>query len=465
VGFCRRNTNKPFNVFVALQNIVLHTAHIVLTPVADLHLGSASDSTARQAHYQAFNALFAPLFTWVNNGPEFTSASYRFTGINTAESFLFNEQTVYIEFTWLAWLMAAIWLTLRWRDPQLLWARFHAASYPVWIVTYAASSRYIEGFSVYLGYATIVMAPAMVYAFAPIRRPRLALIRLMVLAAIAVTQAFFAASILYTSPAKNLSVLARTPVRPFSRGFTVDQSVTDEIGRAENGVYHHSIAWGQPYWAFMAFHPEIKQFLASQPIPIQAPPGEADDPVSVALRYSRYFLTPQPDSPALHVYSFPQFPAYGHAVPIRIPDKVSPGMTWIGDLLFALGPEWAFAAGNGVETRFPGRDKYIVLPYEELSNFGRTAEPIIRITPTIYGLGSKDDLEFRFDVTIDGKIVSSTDWQTVPEADLATPGIKPGNAALTVYVRNDNAGGTVYSTEEVLQSTKPLRLAGPAALR
>jgi hypothetical protein len=140
-------------------------------------------------------------------------------------------------------------------------------------------------------------------------------------------------------------------------------------------------------------------------------------------------------------------------------------MTWIGDLLFALGPEWAFAAGNGVETRFPGRDKYIVVPYEELSNFGRTAEPIIRITPSIYGLGSKDDLKFRFDVRIDGKIVSSTDWQAVPEANLATPGIKPGNAALTVYIRNDNAGGTVYSTEAVLQSTKPLPLSGPAPPR
>src|SRR4029078_9228694 len=134
--------------------------------------------------------------------------------------------------------------------------------------------------------------------------------------------------ILYQRPPKNRARLADTPVLPSSRGFTVDQTVTNEIGMAKGGVYHHSIAWGQPYWAFMAYHPEVKHFLASQS---NAMAGTA----------------------ALQVYSFPQFPAYGHAVPIRIPDKASAGLTWIGNLLFALGPEWVFAAGNGVETRFP----------------------------------------------------------------------------------------------------------------
>ena len=443
--------NKPFNAAVALQNIVLQTANVVLSPIADLHLGSAIDSRPRALHYQAFNDWVAPLFAWVDNGPAFMSVGYRFTGINTANSVLFNEQTVYIGFTWLVWLIAAFWLVSRWRDPQLLWGRFHAASFPVWILTYAATSRYIEGFSVYLGYATIVMAPVMVFAFAPIKRVRLAQLRLVMLAAVAATQVFFAASILYTSPAKSLTVLSRTPVQPASRGFTVDQSVTDEVGMARSGVYHHSIAWGQPYWAFMAFHPEVKHFLASRSNSTAAQSGEASNPAADPL-------APQEGSPALHVYSFPQFPAYGHAVPIRIPDMASPGLTWIGDLMFALGPEWAFAAGNGVETRFPGRDKYVVVPYEELSNFGRTAEPIIRISPLIYGLGAEDDLKFRFEVRIDGKIVSSSDWQAAPAADLVTPGLKPGGGVLTVYVRNDNASGSIYSANVVLQSTKPLEL-------
>ncbi len=244
--FVAQVQNKPFDAFVALQNIVLQTARAVLTPIADLHLGSAVDGRPRALHYQAFNAWLAPLFAWVDNGPAFMSVGYRFAGINTANSVLFNEETVYIGFTWLVWLVAAIWLFSRWRDSRLLWARFHAASFPLWIVTYAAASRYIEGFAVYLGYATIVMAPVMVFAFAPIERVRLAQLRLAVLALVAGTHVFFAASILYTSPVRNLRMLTWMPVWPVSKGFAVDQSVTDEIGMAKNGVYHHSIAWGQP---------------------------------------------------------------------------------------------------------------------------------------------------------------------------------------------------------------------------
>jgi hypothetical protein len=164
----------------------------------------------------------------------------------------------------------------------------------------------------------------------------------------------------------------------------------------------------------------------------------------------------------LHVYSFVQVPAYGNAVPVHIPDKATPGLTWIGDLLFALGPEWVFAAGNGVETRFPGRDKYIVLAFSELSEFGRIAEPIVHFSSVVYGLGVEDDLKFRFEMKIDGNLVASTDWQATPDADLKTVGLRPGNGVLTVFVRNDNAGGTVYSTDVTLQSTAPLLLrAGP----
>jgi hypothetical protein len=455
--FAAQVQNKPFHLQVALQTIVLFAAETVLTPVADLHL---PPFVSRGLYYEHFNAVFAPFFTWVNNGPEYTSAFYRFTGINSSAAVMFNEQTIFIGFTWVLAIMSVLWLARKWIDPRAVWARFHIASFPVWFVTYAATSRYIEGVSVYLAYATIVAAPAMVYAFAPIKRARIARMRLIVLAAIAIAQVFFAAGILLSNPVKNLLLLARTPVRPISKGFLVDQSVTNEIGRAKSGVYQFSIAWEQPYWAFMAFHPEIKQFLASQPTPIPVPPDEPNDAVSQALRYSRYVLMSPPESKALDLYSFPQFPAYGHAIPVRIPDKASPGLTLIGDLLFA-GPEWVFAAGNEVESRFAGRDKYIVVPYVEPDDFGRNAEPTVRVSSVVYGLGSKDDLKFRFEVKVEAKVISQSDWQAVPSVDLATTGMKSGNAVLTMYVRNDNARGTIYSTDVILQSTKPTVLPAP----
>jgi hypothetical protein len=195
--------------------------------------------------------------------------------------------------------------------------------------------------------------------------------------------------------------------------------------------------------------------MARTPDPIPVPAGDRNDPASVSLRYSRYVLMPRSGEPYFHVYSFRQVPAYGHAVPIRITDKATLGLTWIGDLLFSLGPEWVFGAGNGVETRHPGRDKYIVLPFDELSAFGRDQEPVIRFSSTVYGLGRDDNLAFRFEMKVGGEVVATTPWQATPAAELPTVGRKGNDAVLTVFVRNDGAGGAVYSADVVIGSTQP----------
>jgi hypothetical protein len=445
--------NRPFNLHAALQNITLYTAQIVLTPLADLHSNFNYVTSAQ--YYEGFNRLFKPLFTWVDNGPAYTSVFYRFTGINSSSAIFFNELTVFIGFTWLVALIAGVWLFSRRKDPSLTWARFHVVSLPVWIVTFAAMTRYIEGFTVYLGYAAIVVSPIFVYAFAPIDRLRLDQVRWLILAFVAVTHCYFAATVLFTSLPRNLRVLHRAASLPASPGFAIDPSVEEEIGRARAGVFDHSIAWEQPHWIYMAYHPEILQFMARIPNPIPVPADAPTDPASIALHFSRYVAMPYPGEPYLHVYSFPQIPVYGNAVPVRIPDKASPGLTLIGKVLFALGPEWIFAAGNNVDQRHPNADKYVVLYFLVENNFGHEPEPVVRFTSTIYGLGPKDDLKFRFELRVDGVLKSSTTWQSTPEAQVKTTELKGKNSLLIVYVRNDNAGGAVYSTQFDPLSKKP----------
>ena len=457
--FNQQLLNKPFNWRVAVQTSVVYLTQVVLTPFADLHV--ALNPTVRAQHYENFNRIFAPLFSWVDNGAAYTSASYRFSGINSPSAVAFNEQTLFIGFTWLAAILAGIWLATRRGDKRAIWPRFQLASLPVWLVTFAAMTRYIEGVTVYLGYAAIVAAPAMVFAFAPVRSLRLDRIRWALLAFVVTTQCFFALDIFATSSPRNLIALMRAPHWPASRGFSIEASVLREIGESRDGLTNRSIAWGQPFWTTMFANPQVRQLLAANPDPIPVPPDAASDPASIALRYSHYVLMPKPDDRRLHLFLFPQTPAYGHVIVIRIPDKPSPGFTWIGDIQFSLGPEWVFAAGNGVELRHPGRDKYVLLPIQEFSDFGRNAEPKIRIPPVVYGLGARDDLKFRFELKIDGKLAGSSDWQQAPSVDLATPGLKPGNGVLTVFVRNDSAGGTTYSTDTVLQGTVPTLLLPP----
>jgi hypothetical protein len=451
--------NKPFNGHVAMQTAVDYLTQVVLTPFADLHV--ALNPGARAQHYENFNRLVAPLFSWVDNGAAYTSASYRFSGINSPSAVAFNEQTIFIGFGWLAAIIAGIWLATRRGDSRAVWPRFQLASLPVWLVTFAAMTRYIEGVTVYLGYAVIVAAPALVFAFAPVRSVRLDRVRWALLAFVAATHCFFALDIFATSSPRNLIALMRAPHWPASRGFSVEDSVLAEIGQSRDGLTNRSIAWGQPFWATMFANPQVTQFLASNPNLIPAPPGAPGDAVSLALRYSRYVVMPKPDDGRLHLFLFPQTPAYSHVIVIRIPDKPSPGLTWIGDIQFSVGPEWVFAAGNRVELRHPGRDKYVLLPIQEFSEFGRNAEPKIRIPPIVYGLGERDDLKFRFELKVDGKVTASSDWQQAPSVDLATPGLKPGNAVLTVFVRNDSAGGTMYATDIVLRGTSPIQLSRP----
>jgi hypothetical protein len=453
--FSEQILNKPFNVYAALQTTGLFLAQMILTPVADLMLLDNWEN--RAPPYAKFNQSVAPLFTWVNNGPAFTSAFYRFTGVNSSSADMYNEQTVFIGFTWVVAVIASLWLFLGRSKSVFLWGRFQLLSFPVWFVSFAASTKYIEGFTVYLSYALVVAGPALVYAFAPFSNRGLSLLRWALLAMVAIAHVALDRTGYYVSAGRNLLLLRQAAAWPLSTGFSVDDAILTETRVAKAGVVSYSIAWGQPYWPFMAFNPRIPQFMAYYPATSVAPAGAPADAISEQLNFSRYVLSPKAGDRRLHVFTFPQFPMWGRAIPVRIADRTTSGLTLIGSLGFALGPEWVFAAGNGVAGRFPGRDKYIVQRFEELSNFGHTADPAIALSSVIYGLEHGDAFSFRHELQIDGAVVASTEWSRTPKQEFKASGLGQNNGVLTFYVRND-ATGRVYSTALPLRSTKPLQL-------
>ena len=446
--------NQPFSWRTALQTNILYFAQVILTPIADLHIAF---STAQRAHhYEAFNKLFATLFTWVSNSERFVSVGYRFVGVSTPSAKVFNEYTVFIGFTWLVWLIAAVRLFTARRTPNVVWGRFYVASLPVWFLTYASSMRYIEGVAVYLGYATIIVAPALVFAFAPIKRAWLDLLRWAVLAFVAATHCLFALNILFTSSPRNLIVAWRAPKLPISRGFAIDNGALDEIAKAADGVVDHTIAWQQPHWAFMAYYPAIRHYFAPRPAVIEPFPGVPQRTEPYEVSFSRFAAMPAPDDKRLNIYTFRQQPRWGD-VAIRIPDKASPGLTWIGEVRFSFGTEWVFAAGNDVATRHPGNDKYVALHFDEVSNFGHDPQPYINIGGVFYGLGPSDDLGFRYEVRIDGGLTDETEWNISPHAKLKVDGLPEANGVLTAFVRN-NATGNVYQKDVTLRGREPLPL-------
>ncbi|MGO4677621.1 hypothetical protein AB4Z40_32500 [Bosea sp. 2YAB26] len=431
-AFARLVLNTPFNPLVAIQTIAVYAAQIALSPFPDI-LPNAGYSGARIPHYMAFNALFQPLFGWVDNGPAFTSVGYRFTGIVSNSAFLLNEQTVMLGFSWIAVLVATAWLATH-RNQASPWALWLSVAFPAWFLGWAASTKYIEGIPVYIAYAAVISSPSWAFALGPIASTFWSRVRWFAIFLIGVTHILTAVSVLTLNTSRSAAATLSGKFKlPRSVTFTVDQSVTDELLLAKAGITNHTIDWGQPNWVFMAFNPQIPQKLSTSGFP--DPAGNIADPT-------------------LHVFPIRQFPAFGHAA-MKITRKTTPGLTKIGELLFALGPEWVFAIGNGVETRHFGATGYIVFTFNEVSDFGHDSKPFLDVQPRVLGLGGGDDLSFRHILKVDGHVVDRTDWAQTPGARLSTAGMNADNGVLTIEVRNNKADGHIDSIDVRLRSAKP----------
>ena len=98
--------------------------------------------------------------------------------------------------------------------------------------------------------------------------------------------------------------------------------------------------------------------------------------------------------------------------------------------------------------------RYIGFHFYEVSNFGHDPKPILQMTQVVFGLAPQDRLAFRYELKIDGKLIDKTEWRGEPVAQLNTQGLSASNGVLTIFVRNDNAGGTVWSTDVRLRAMK-----------
>jgi hypothetical protein len=439
-AFTDQVANTPFKWRVGLQTVVLYAAQVTLTPIVDVL--SPLDLPGRTAAYAALDQLTKPMFWWVSNAPDFTSSSYQFKGPSNSVAVLYNENTLLIGFSWIAFFIAGLQLKSSWRNPARRWAQLQWLSFPFWFLTWAASTRYIEGIGVYLAVPLIVAGPTLIYSCQRINSRWISAVRWTALGLVVASHCIIDFKIFDSSPVYNLTMVSGPARLPLSRGFSIEQSVVDELGRAHAGIIDHTLVWGQPHWVTMAFQPQIRHQLAWYP-------PSARPPCRLCLRNR-----PPIGDNALELYQFRQIPAYG-VVPVHLSGLENSGLTWIGDLNFVFGPEWVFASGNGVEKRFPGRNGYVVVTFTEDDNQG--PEPRIIIGAT-YGIGTQNRLSFRYTLQIAGIEADHSDWSKTPEAVLRAPGLQAGNGRLRVDIRNDDQGGKIYSTEVSLRGTQPTPL-------
>ncbi|HEX8168854.1 MAG TPA: hypothetical protein VF601_24085 [Beijerinckiaceae bacterium] len=416
--------NKPFKPTAGLQNLVLHAVQTALSPLPDLNPSKLLEQ--RQAFHAAFNRAFAPLFAWVNQGPDYMSVSYRFVGPSQSTGWYLGENSVDLGFSWLL-LIAGLVAAVRLRD---LGGIALGCAFAAWFVTYCLMTRYIEGFSVYLAYAFIVSSPVLAFAFA---RTGGTALRLALLAFVAVTHLVLDLNVLRFNLSRNLPAAVHAPGWPVNPP-QVDAAVVEAI-KAHGGARFMSNHWEVAYWKLIAPYKEGRYAVGSPHLP---------------------------DPAHLNIYSVQKMPVY-NAVPVRIPDKRSPGLTLIGSYGSAYGPEWAFGMGAGIEGRAPSRSGYIVLEVAEATNYGQETATTLDVQPWVWGLFPDDGLQFRYVLKAPGGEETVSDWAEAPARKLPKPpSLAAGiaGATLTIAVRRRDGAGTPVVADFPLGSTVPREFPG-----
>ncbi|MFL5324132.1 MAG: hypothetical protein ACJ8A4_07750 [Microvirga sp.] len=419
-GFSDLVLNKPFKLLAGLQNLVLHVVQTAASPLPDLN--PARDIQARLSFHTAFNQAAAGLFTWVNQGPEYMSVSYRFVGPSQSTGWYLGENSVDIGFVYLIGVVAfGVALRRRIAVGIALGSAFVA-----WFVTYSLMTRYIEGFSVYLNYAFIVASPGLVFFWLKGSR-RFDALRLALLGFAAATHLVLDANVLRFNVSRNLGtarVATSWPVNPPA----VDATIVEAI-KANGGARLMATHWEVAYWYLIVPYKEGRYSVASPHLP---------------------------DPGGLNIFSFQKLPVYSY-VPIRIPDKRSPGLTLIGSYGSAYGPEWAFATGRGVDEAVSSRSRYVVLQLQEQTNFGQQAASTLDILPTVWGLAPADALQFRYVLRGSGGEETVSDWSDAPARALPRPANLKGST-LVVEIREKDSPKAPVVTEFPLGSTEPFAL-------
>ena len=419
-GFSDLVLNKPFKLLAGLQNLVLHAVQTAASPLPDLN--PSRDIQARLAFHTAFNQAAAGLFTWVNQGPEYMSVSYRFVGPSQSTGWYLGENSVDIGFVYLIGIVA-LGVALRRR---IAIGIALGSAFVAWFVTYSLMTRYIEGFSVYLIYAFIVASPGLVFFWLKGSR-RFDALRLALLGFVAATHLVLDANVLRFNVSRNLGtarVATSWPVNPPA----VDATIVEAI-KANGGARLMATHWEVAYWYLMAPYKEGRYSVASPHLP---------------------------DPGGLNIFSFQKLPVYNY-VPIRIPDKRSPGLTLIGSYGSAYGPEWAFATGRGVDEQVSSRSRYVVLQLQEQTNFGQQAASTLDILPTVWGLAPADALQFRYVLRGSGGEETVSDWSDAPARALPRPANLKGST-LVIEIREKDSPKAPVVTEFPLGSTEPFAL-------
>ncbi len=388
----------------SLQNLLIYTAQMTLSPIADMNFWPVAND--RQHFNAVLNSIFDPLIKpLLDTDQSFYHFSYRFVGITLPVSVRFVEFSLWSAFIWLLWPWQGA-LALRQKFPMRPLFFLLAITPPLWLVLWSFSTLYMEGTATYFTYYLVCAAPAAVFAFAPIRRHMLNELRWVVVVLVALTSLLISFNLVMYSGFRAIPDLFYARVWPYDWDL-FDQRIIDEIRRADRAriVLTHEKT---PYFAYMHWHPNARY-------------------------YSPYPMKELPESgTVLQIYPASSEYEFGF-MPLKIPGKATPGMTYLGTIR-AIGREAIFASGNGVDQRWPDESNYII-PHVSVQS--QNDQHFILMDKDMAGLDEQDNLEFCYELRDGETVVFKRDWDKNPVFAVRVPeNPKRHPYGLTLIVRS-----------------------------
>ncbi len=425
-GFSAQVLNQPYQLKVGLQNLVLHAAQTILSPLPDLDL--SANAATRSSFYATYNGWLSGLFTWVNQGPDFMSAGYRFNGATQTVGWRLDENGVDIG---LSYLLVIGSLLICYTRRRTFWlGLITALAFVVWFITYGLMTRYIEGFSVYLSYAFIVCAPAL--AFSLVKLPgRGTWVCAFLLVIITATHSVEDWNILSFNVRRNVPSALSAETWPLDLP-QVDDGIARAI-RQYGGAQFQATHWEIPYWSFMALD-KAGQYYVGHPS--------------------------RPNPSHLNIYPCQVSQAF-NCLPVRIDRKASPGLALLGTFWSDYGSEWGFASGAGVERDPAYSSGYILLELYESTKLGQPDERELTVSSSVAGLETSDKLQFRYALHWPDGALIEADWGDVGRS-LPWPRYKRGGE-LSVDIRPEGSVDVLKHVEYHLQSSDPFSLDGSSS--
>ncbi|MET0743800.1 MAG: hypothetical protein ABWY78_10555 [Microvirga sp.] len=378
-AFTREVMNQPFSAAVGAQNFVTQLSKVVISPGADVL--PISDPAARESLYWRYNRFFSPLFNWVSQTSDYMSSGYRFNGVLQQNAKFVTEDSVHIGFSYILIAMA-LGTCFRRRGIFVLGLML-SLSFIIWFTTYCFMTQYIEGFGVYLSFATIVAAPAFVFALRKEHsRPWL---RTTLVTFVALANLLAVVNILLNKLDRNIPGAIQAQHWPLNPPL-VERTVLEKI-REAGGAQLISTHWEIPYWSIIEPFRQGRYSVAS---PAKADPEE------------------------LKIYPVLKERQRQQFIPLQVPWKRTPGLSLLGKMNAYLGDEWIFAAGKDIHRDPDIPSGIILVGFVQSRDREGDGGRVITISPTVLGLSSEDGMQFRYRIQNASGMKVMSDWGEAP---------------------------------------------------